>query len=101
MKMPSVMSIKISPRVIRFVVLQPLQVKAYARLHLRRAKNDALDAARRNLVLTEAQYQAGTVSYLNVILAQTSALNAELAAVSDRAKLLQSHNQLLKNLMGH
>ena len=26
------------------VVLQPLQVKAFARLHLRRAKNDALDA---------------------------------------------------------
>ena len=27
------------------IVLQPLQVKAFARLHLRRAKNDALDAA--------------------------------------------------------
>ena len=27
------------------LVLQPSQVKAYARLHLRRAKNDALDAA--------------------------------------------------------
>lgn len=27
------------------LVLQPLQVKAYARAHLRRAKNDALDAA--------------------------------------------------------
>jgi transposase len=27
------------------LVLQPIQVKAYARLHLRRAKNDALDAA--------------------------------------------------------
>jgi len=26
------------------VVLQPIQVKAYARLHLRRAKNDKLDA---------------------------------------------------------
>ena len=26
------------------LVLQPLQVKAYARLHLRRAKNDRLDA---------------------------------------------------------
>ncbi len=26
------------------VVLQPIQVRAYARLHLRRAKNDALDA---------------------------------------------------------
>ena len=26
-------------------MLQPLQVKAYVRLHLRRAKNDALDAA--------------------------------------------------------
>ena len=63
-------------------------------------RDDALDAARRNLSLTDAQYQAGTVSFLNVILAQTSALNAELAAVSDRAKLLQAHNQLLKNLYG-
>jgi transposase len=27
------------------LVLQPIQVKAYARVHLRRAKNDALDAA--------------------------------------------------------
>jgi transposase len=27
------------------LVMQPLQVKAYAKLHLRRAKNDALDAA--------------------------------------------------------
>lgn len=27
------------------LILQPLQVKAFARLHLRRAKNDALDAA--------------------------------------------------------
>lgn len=27
------------------LVLQPIQVKAYARMHLRRAKNDALDAA--------------------------------------------------------
>lgn len=30
---------------IEVVVLQPIQVRAYARLHLRRAKNDALDAA--------------------------------------------------------
>src|SRR3954469_6658638 len=27
------------------LLMQPMQVKAYARLHLRRAKNDALDAA--------------------------------------------------------
>ena len=27
------------------LVLQPVQVKAYAHLHLRRAKNDAIDAA--------------------------------------------------------
>src|SRR5204863_533982 len=27
------------------IALQPLQTKAYARLHLRRAKNDAIDAA--------------------------------------------------------
>jgi transposase len=27
------------------LVLQPMQVKAFGRVHLRRAKNDALDAA--------------------------------------------------------
>jgi NodT family efflux transporter outer membrane factor (OMF) lipoprotein len=85
------------------VALQELQDNLVLAHHLQQQvslRDDALDAARRNLSLTESQYQAGTVSYLNVILAQTSALSAELAAVNDRAKLLQAHNQLLKNLMG-
>ena len=30
-----------------------------------------------------------------------TALNAELSAVTDRSKLLQAHNQLLKNLLGN
>lgn len=65
-----------------------------------RLHDDALVAARQNLVMTEAQYQAGTVSYLNVILAQSSTLNAELAAINDRLRLLQAHNLLLANTQG-
>lgn len=64
------------------------------------AREDALAAARKNLTMTEAQYQAGTVSYLNVILAQNSALSAELSVVNDRALLLQANNVLLKNTQG-
>jgi NodT family efflux transporter outer membrane factor (OMF) lipoprotein len=64
------------------------------------AHEDALEAARRNLAMTQAQHQAGTVSYLNVILAQNSALSAELAVVNDRSQLLQANNLLLKNTQG-
>ena len=40
------------------------------------ALSEALVAAQRNLSLTQEQYKAGTVSYLNVVQAQTTALTA-------------------------
>ena len=45
------------------------------------AQNEAVTAAGRSVFLTLNQYQAGTVSYLNVITVQTIALTDELTAI--------------------
>ncbi|HVH92468.1 MAG TPA: TolC family protein, partial [Candidatus Acidoferrum sp.] len=45
------------------------------------AQNEAVTAAGRSVFLTINQYQAGTVSYLNVVTAQTIALTNELTAI--------------------
>lgn len=57
-------------------------------------------AARRALDITQNQYQAGTVSYLAVVSAQTTALNAEQTLLTLRNRRLGAVNQLLKNLGG-
>jgi NodT family efflux transporter outer membrane factor (OMF) lipoprotein len=44
-------------------------------------QGEAVNAAGRSVFLTLNQYQAGTVGYLNVITAQTIALNDELTAI--------------------
>jgi len=44
-------------------------------------QNEAVKAAEKSVVLTMAQYKAGTVSYLNVVTAQTIALTNETTAV--------------------
>jgi len=44
-------------------------------------QGEAVKAAERSVVLTTNQYKAGTVSYLNVITAQTIALTNETTAV--------------------
>ena len=49
----------------------------------------------RNLELTEAQYLAGTVSYLNVVVAQTSALNAERAWLDVQSRRWLATNKLM------
>jgi NodT family efflux transporter outer membrane factor (OMF) lipoprotein len=46
-----------------------------------RVQGEAVTAAERSVVLTTNQYKAGTVSYLNVITAQTIALTNETTAV--------------------
>jgi NodT family efflux transporter outer membrane factor (OMF) lipoprotein len=46
-----------------------------------KVQGEAVKAAGRTVFLTMNQYQAGTVSYLNVITAQTIALNDELTAI--------------------
>lgn len=63
-------------------------------------QHDGLEAAQRNLELVLAQYQAGTVSYLNVSSAQTSALSAEGNVLSLRNRQLAAANLLLKSLGG-
>ncbi len=63
-------------------------------------QDEALQASRRNLEITLDQYRAGTVSYLNVVLAQTAVLNSESSLLSVRNRQLAAVNQLLKNIAG-
>lgn len=63
-------------------------------------QRDALEAAERNLDIVLAQYRAGTVSFLNVSAAQSSALSAEGNLLSSRNRQLVAANLLLKNLGG-
>ncbi len=63
-------------------------------------QTDALTAAQRNLEITNNQYKAGTVSYLNVVAAQTSALSAERNLLDVRNRRLAATGVLLKNLGG-
>jgi len=46
-----------------------------------RVQDEAVNASRKSLEVTMNQYKAGTVSYLNVIIAQTTKLNNERTAV--------------------
>ena len=59
------------------------------------AQRLAWEAARRHLELTQAQYLAGTVSYLNVVLAQTSALTAERAWLDVQSRRWVALNKLM------
>jgi NodT family efflux transporter outer membrane factor (OMF) lipoprotein len=61
---------------------------------------EALQAAQKNLEITLAQYRAGTLSYLNVVVAQTAALSSESSLLSVRNRQLAAVNQLLKNIAG-
>jgi NodT family efflux transporter outer membrane factor (OMF) lipoprotein len=61
---------------------------------------DALQAARRSLEVTLNQYKAGTVSYLNVVTAQTTALTAEQTLLSAKNSQLVAIGILLKNIAG-
>ena len=63
-------------------------------------QQDALESAQRNLQITLDQYRAGTVSYLNVVTAQTAALTSESNLLSVRNRQLAAVNQLLKNIAG-
>jgi NodT family efflux transporter outer membrane factor (OMF) lipoprotein len=61
---------------------------------------EALNAAQQALTVTLNQYQAGTVSYLNVVTAQATALSVERSLLDVRNRRLLSIVQLLKNLGG-
>jgi len=63
-------------------------------------RQQALASSRRALAITESQYRAGTVSYLDVVSSQTSALGAETALLSTRSQRLLALATLLKNIGG-
>ena len=63
-------------------------------------QQEALQYAQRNLDITNEQYRVGTVSYLNVVTAQTSALSSERTLLDVRNRQLAAVNQLLKNIAG-
>ncbi len=60
----------------------------------------AVDAAARNLREAEVRYKAGVDPYLNVIVAQTSLLNDQQAAVNFRMQQMAASVQLIKALGG-
>ncbi len=60
----------------------------------------ALVAARSALNVVSNQYQAGTVSYLNVLTAQTTALSAERSLLDVDYRQRVASAQLLKNIAG-
>lgn len=63
-------------------------------------QGEALGFAQRNLAITQDQYRVGTVSYLNVVTAQTTALASERTLLDVRARQLNATSQLLKNIAG-
>jgi len=63
-------------------------------------QDQAVKAARESLALTTNQYKAGTVSYLNVIVAQAAALNNEKTAVQIQGERLAAAVGLVKALGG-
>ena len=88
----------------RQTVLQALQevednlVAAQQLQQQSQAQGQALQAAQRNLGIAQAQYTAGTVSYLNVVTAQASALTAERSWLDIQSRQLLASTQLMKNL---
>ena len=64
------------------------------------AQGDALRASRQSLEVAVNQYKAGTVSYLNVITAQTTALTNELSALNIQSRRTAASVLLIKALGG-
>ena len=61
---------------------------------------EAVEAAQRNLEITLEQYRAGTVGYVNIVVAQVLALNNESSLLVLQSRQLEAVNQLLKNIAG-
>ncbi|MDR2012110.1 MAG: efflux transporter outer membrane subunit [Rhodanobacter sp.] len=64
------------------------------------AQDDALQSAERFLTITTNQYRAGTVSYLNVVSAQTTAYGNERNAIAILGNRLNDSVALIKALGG-
>ena len=63
-------------------------------------QDKAVDAARQALTMTTNQYKAGTISFLNVMTAQTAALSNQQTAVQILGDRLAASVQLVKALGG-
>lgn len=63
-------------------------------------QTQALAAATQALEVLQNQYKAGTVGYLNVLVAQNAVLSAERSLLDARNRQLTAVNQLLKNIAG-
>ena len=66
----------------------------------KQVQDKAVDAANQALALTINQYKAGTVSYVNVLTAQTAALSNQQTAVQLRGSRMSASVQLVKALGG-
>lgn len=64
------------------------------------AQDEAVRAARESERIATNQYEAGTLSYINVTTAQAAALNAERSAIDLRARRLNATVSLIKALGG-
>src|SRR5262249_28620533 len=64
------------------------------------AQAEAVKAAEQSLTIALNQYRAGTVSYLNVVTAQTSAFSNERNAISILGNRLSDSVALIKALGG-
>jgi NodT family efflux transporter outer membrane factor (OMF) lipoprotein len=63
-------------------------------------QHEAVSSAHESVSLTNDQYQAGTVSYLNVVTAQVAAFNADLGSLNIAGRRLLASTTLLKALGG-
>jgi multidrug efflux pump subunit AcrB len=64
------------------------------------AQDEAVKAAQQSVTLTTNQYKAGTVSYFNVITAQTTALTNETTAVQIRGRRMTAAVLLIQAMGG-
>ena len=63
-------------------------------------KSGASAAAHKTLTATQNQYKAGTVSYLNVVIAESTSLAADNTLIAARSNRLQAHVSLIEALGG-
>jgi NodT family efflux transporter outer membrane factor (OMF) lipoprotein len=64
------------------------------------AQDEAVKAAQQSLDITLNEYKAGTLTYLNVITAQATALNDEITAVNIRTRRMTTSVLLIEALGG-
>ena len=63
-------------------------------------QQELVAAAQKTLQITNNQYSAGTVSYLNVVTAQSAELSAQTGLINVQSRRLIALNLLLKNIAG-